>query len=73
MKSLHQTEKKLHDLFLHLIIGGVFLVDSKEEIYEFIKKYLTQIHDHILEQYRKYRDLYIDFKTRRKEKKKKQS
>jgi len=47
------------------------MADSKYEISDFFKKQIPQIIEHLLYQYKKYKALYISFKTRHKQQLKK--
>ncbi len=65
--KIEKAEKALNNTLLKIIIGFSFLVDSKDDISNFLKKQFYQIYDHLLNQYKKAKDYYKAFKQRHKE------
>lgn len=67
LERIEKAEKILNKNLLKIIIWFSFLADSKDDINKFIKKQSIQIYNHLLEQYKKWKEYYISFKARHKE------
>lgn len=66
-EKIEKAEKTLNEILLKIIIWFSFLADSKDDINNFLKKHITQIYNHLLEQYKKAKEYYQAFKQRHKE------
>lgn len=67
MNKIEKLEKTINDILLKIILWFSFLLDSKDNINDFIQKHKIGIKDHLIEQYQKAKKYYKAFKKRHKE------
>lgn len=67
MNKIEKLEKTINDILLKIILWFSFLLDSKDNINDFIQKHKIGIQNHLIEQYQKAKKYYRAFKQRHKE------